>query len=639
MYLLNTSGLPSRHPVTSVVVCPSRVVKFIGRMIKLLSGNEALALGAYHAGVRVAAAYPGTPSTEILETLARFGDIYAEWSTNEKVAMEVALGASYAGVRSLASMKQVGLNVASDPFMAASTTGINAGMVVICADDPGIHSSQGEQDNRHYARLAKVPMLEPSDSQEAYELMVLAFDISEKFDTPVLVRTTTRVSHSKSVVKTTQSRVAASKLSVFKHNVQKYVMLPVFARIRHPLMEQRLMELASYAETFPLNQIIWGERHLGIVTSGVAYQYAREVFPKASFLKLGMTYPLPPNLLHQFASQVNRLIIIEELDPFLQENIQAMGIKVTGKEFLPRVGELNPRIIEEGGRSAGLLPGTPSGETPNTITDLPKRPPLLCPGCPHTGIFFVLNSIGQRFRLLDFEGKANTESKLIITGDIGCYTLAAYPPLNAMDTCACMGASIGQALGMEKSGIKTKVVAVIGDSTFLHSGITGLVNAVYNKGHITLIILDNGTTAMTGHQDHPGTGISAQGEKTRAVNLEHLIRGLGISDVKVVDAFNLKALRASIRSSLDSPELSVIIVRGACSMRIPRGSKPRVINTETCNQCGTCLLIGCSAIQRIQEEIHIDPALCIGESCTICQQLCPQKAIEPQPEIVNEAAK
>ena len=605
-------------------------------MIKLLSGNEALALGAYHAGVRVATAYPGTPSTEILEYLARFEDIYAEWSTNEKVAMEVGLGAAYAGARSLVSMKQVGLNVASDPFMAASTTGVNAGMVVVSADDPGIHSSQNEQDNRHYAKFAKVPMLEPSDSQEAYDLMAYAFDISERFDTPVLVRTTTRISHSKSVVKADQSRVVPAEQQGFPHNIAKYVMLPVYARLRHPLVEERMVKLAAYAEFFPLNQIFWGERHLGIVTSGVAYQYAREVFPQASFLKLGMTYPLPQNLLRHFAAKIDRLIVIEELDPFLQENIQAMGIKVTGKEFIPRVGELNPNIIETGASSAGLLAKTSPKKMLGIAPKLPERPPLLCPGCPHTGIFFVLSSLGQRTKSPSSKSKTPPEPKLIITGDIGCYTLATYPPLCAMDTCACMGAGIGQALGMEKADISKKVIAVIGDSTFLHSGITPLVNAIYNGGKITVIILDNATTAMTGHQDHPGTGISAQGKKTKAVELEHLVRGVGVSDVKVVDAFDIKALRASVRSSLESPELSVIIVRGACSVYTPR-SKPRAIDTEKCNNCGVCLMIGCPAIQSEKEQVCIDTALCVGDACTICQQLCPRQAIAPQYKIMKES--
>jgi indolepyruvate ferredoxin oxidoreductase alpha subunit len=588
---------------------------------RLLSGNEALAWGAYHAGVRVAAAYPGTPSTEILENLARFPDIYAEWSTNEKVALEVALGACYAGARSMASMKQVGLNVASDPFMAASTTGVAAGLVVICADDPGAHSSQGEQDNRHYAKLAKVPMLEPSDSQEAYDFMTHAFDLSEKFDTPVMVRTTTRISHSKSVVNLQAGRSEPPVTPGFRYDMRKYVMLPVHARLRHPMMEERLVNLAEYAETSPLNQVTWGAKQLGIITSGIAYQYAREVFPDACFLKLGMTFPFPRNLIHHFASQVDRLVIVEELDPFLQENIQAMGIEVAGKEFIPRLGELSADIVAEASRGFGLLSTAPPRQTTVT-TELPRRPPLLCPGCPHTGLFFILSSIGGRTKLA--KGKALKESKLIITGDIGCYTLGAYPPLLAMDTCACMGASIGQALGMEKAGVSNKVVAVIGDSTFLHSGITGLVDGVYNQGGITLVILDNGTTAMTGHQEHPGTGVSA---------------GIGVRDVKVVDAFDMKLLRSTMRSALDNSEISVIIVRGACSVQVPRRGQPRAIDQERCNLCGTCLLLGCSAIQREEDTIFIDAALCVGDACAICQQLCPQKAIAPQSRVTGEVVR
>ena len=605
-------------------------------MKKLLSGNEALALGAYHSGVTVAAAYPGTPSTEILESIARFDDVYAEWSTNEKVAMELGLGAAYVGARTLVSMKQVGLNVASDPFVAAATTGINAGMVVISADDPGIHSTQNEQDTRHYAKLAKVPVLEPSDSQEAYDFMAYAFNISEEFDTPVLVRSTTRISHSKSLVEINRSRVVPERQLCFKRDVQKYVMLPAFARVRHPLVEERLVKLASFAESFPLNQLLWGERHLGVVTSGVAYQYAREIFPKASFLKLGMPYPLPQNLLHQFARQVDRVIVIEELDPFLQENIQAMGIEVIGKEFIPRVGELNPWVIEESGYRAGLLPAPPPKREKKVTTDLPGRPPLLCSGCPHTGMFFVLSTMGQRPKSLNSEDK---ELKLIITGDIGCYTLATYPPLNAIDTTACMGASIGHALGMEKAGIGSKLVAVIGDSTFLHSGITGLVDAVYDEAQITLIILDNSTTAMTGHQDHPGTGVSAQGKKTQAVDIERLIRGIGVDDVKVVDAFDMKALRSAARSSMNNPELSVIIVRGTCAMRLRTRSGPRVIDAEKCDGCGTCLKIGCPAIQKEGEQVYIDATLCVGDACTICEQLCPEKAIGPVSIIAGEESK
>ncbi len=597
-------------------------------MKKLLSGNEAFALGAYHAGVMVAAAYPGTPSTEILESIAQFDEVYAEWSTNEKVAMELGMGAAYAGVRALVSMKQVGLNVASDPFMAASITGINGGLVVVVADDPGVFSTQNEQDTRHYAKLAKVPMLEPSDSQEAYALMPVAFEISEKFDTPVLVRSSTRISHSKSVVETNRRRSTTAKPASFKHDVGKYVMLPVHVRLRRPVVEERLVKLAAYADTFPGNQIIKGDKRLGVISSGVAYQYAREAFPKASFLKLGMTYPLPQKLLRRFASQVDRLIVVEELDPFLEENIQAIGIKVIGKEFIPRIGELNTGIVEEAGYRAGLL-AQPSRNKTATPQGLPGRPPVLCGGCPHAGIFFVLNTIGQRSKLLDARGKSEEQGKLIITGDIGCYTLATYPPLRAMDTTACMGAGIGQALGMEKAGIEGKVVAVIGDSTFMHSGITGVVDAVYNKSGVTIIILDNGTTAMTGHQEHPGTGISAKGKKTQTVELERLVKGVGVDDVKVIDAFDMKALRTAVRNSLENPELSVIIVRGACSVRLKKRNGQRAVEVEKCDDCETCLRIGCPAIQKLDEQVYIDATLCAGEACTICEQLCPKKAIGP----------
>lgn len=597
-------------------------------MKRLLSGNEALALGAYHAGVKVAAAYPGTPSTEILETLAGFKDIHAEWSPNEKVALEVALGASYTGVRAMASMKHVGLNVASDPFMAAATTGIVGGLVIISADDPGIHSSQNEQDNRHYARMAKVPMLEPSDSQEAYDFVALAFDISEKFDTPVLVRTTTRISHSKSVVNISRTRIEPNPAS-FTHNTAKFVMLPVNARSRRQLIEERLVTLKAYAETFPYNMVFWGSNRLGIISSGVAYQYAREVFPDASFLKLGMTYPLPEKLIRQFASRVEKLIVIEELDPFLEENTAALGIIVQGKEFIPRFGELNPDLVKKAAYQAGWLKPAAESTKIELPPGLPPRPPLLCPGCPHTGIFFVLNTIGQRSKLLDNQGKSEKEGNLIITGDIGCYTLATYPPFQAMDTTACMGAGIGQALGMEKAGVNANVVAVIGDSTFIHSGITGLVNAVYNQSRGTIIILDNGTTAMTGHQNHPGTGISAQGERTKAVNLEHLARGIGVEDVAVVNAFDIRALRSAVRKAISSPELSVIIVRGTCSVRLKTRSGQRAIDPEKCDGCGVCLKLGCPAIQKLNENLHIDVTLCAGDACTLCEQLCPKKAIAP----------
>ncbi len=591
---------------------------------KLLSGNEALALGAYHAGVRVAAAYPGTPSSEIMENVATYEGVYAEWSTNEKVAMEVAMGAAYSGVRALATMKHVGLNVAADAFMAASMTGVVGGLVVICADDPGIHSSQNEQDNRHYARLAKIPLLEPADSQEAYDLMPLAYDISERYDTPVMVRSTTRISHSQSVVSITGSRPADDRQAAFHYNVQKYVMLPVNALPRHGKVEERMAKLAEYTETFPGNRIMEGDRKLGVISSGVAYQYAREVFPDASFLKLAMTWPLPKKLIKKFAGMVDRVIVIEELDPFLQDNILAMGIPVTGKEFIPVVGELNTRVVEEAARRAGLLEGEPR-EFAAPAAGLPKRPPLLCPGCPHTGVYFTLNTLGQRGKLLEAQGP--TEPEIVIAGDIGCYTLGAYPPLNVLDTTACMGAGIGQAQGIEKAGVRSKVVAVIGDSTFMHAGTASLISAVYNQSHITVVVLDNHTTAMTGHQEHPGTGLTIRGEPAQVVDIESVVRGIGVKDVKVIDAFDTKALRTGLRDSINKDEISVVIVRGACAVRVRTRTGQRVIDSDKCNRCGVCLRLGCPAIQDDNGRLYIDATLCAGDNCGLCEQLCPQKAI------------
>ncbi len=596
---------------------------------KLLSGNEAIAIGAYHAGVLVATAYPGTPSTEILENLSKYKDIYAEWSTNEKVAMEVGLGASYAGVRTLVSMKHVGLNVAADPFMAAATTGIHGGLVVISADDPGIHSSQGEQDNRHFAKLARVPMLEPTDSQEAYDLIEIAFDLSEKYDTPVLFRITTRVAHSKSVVELDEQRNRKERTKRFHHDVGKYVMLPTNARNRVPNMHKRIVELTKYAETTAVNQVIDGDGKIGIVSSGVSYEYTREVFPQASFLKLGMTYPLPPELVQKFAGSVKKLFVVEELDPFLEENIRILGVHVEGKKHLPRFGELNKAAVHHAAVQAGLSNiANPVAEV-NLVKNLPGRPPLLCPGCPHSGAFFVLSTIGQRAKVLDAEGKSEKETGLIITGDIGCYTLATYPPLRAMDTTACMGASIGQAIGLEKAGVSSRIAAVIGDSTFMHSGITGIVDAVYNDSKITVIILDNGTTAMTGHQDHPGSGISAQGKITEKVDIEKLVRGAGVKDVQAVNAFDVKAVRGAIRSALDNPSLSVVIVRGKCAVINRVRKNPRQIDLARCNDCGVCVMIGCQAIQKRNDKLVIDATICMGDECRICEQLCPKQAIGP----------
>jgi indolepyruvate ferredoxin oxidoreductase alpha subunit len=458
--------------------------------------------------------------------------------------------------------------------------------------------------------------------------MLYAFDISERFDTPVMLRSTTRISHSNSLVEIRRERMKP-KQAAFRHDVQKYVMLPVYARMRRPLLEERLAKLATFAETFPYNKIVKGGTKLGIVSSSVAYQYAREIFPEASFLKLGMTYPLPQALIRKFAGSVDKVLVVEELDPFLEEHIRVLGIKVIGKEFIPRFGELDLHVMEDAGRRAGLLFAASKSQPVELPQGLPGRPPLLCPGCPHTGMFFVLSNLGQRARLLDDSGKAKGESKMIITGDIGCYTLGAYPPLRAMDTTACMGASIGKALGMEKAGVAQKVVAVIGDSTFMHSGITGVVDAVYNQSQITIVILDNSSTAMTGHQHHPGTGVSVQGEVTMPVDIEKLVKGIGVSDVKVVDAFDIKALRAAMRSSLDTPDLSVVIVRGTCAVLQKKRTRPRTIDVALCDNCGTCIKIGCTAIQKLDDQVSIDAMLCVGDACTVCQQLCPKKAIGP----------
>jgi indolepyruvate ferredoxin oxidoreductase alpha subunit len=589
-------------------------------MKKILSGNEALALGAYRAGVKVAAAYPGTPSTEILENIAFYPDIHAEWSTNEKVAMEVAIGACYAGVRAMASMKHVGLNVASDAFLAAAGTGVRGGLVVVTADDPGMHSSQNEQDNRLFARLAEVALLEPADSQECYEYIQIAFQISEQFDTPVLLRTTTRISHSKSVV-SVDDFLPETRLSrpVFITEPEKLVLLPQYARKRHPLARERIVGLMKFGDTFPCNREISGSSDVGIICSGVAFQYAMEAFPDAGFLKLALSYPLPENLIREFASRYKKLVIVEELEPFIEEQIRAMGICVSGKEYIPRTGELNTDVLRDSGLKAGWSNGDGRAiPVPSLNQFLPARPPLFCPGCSHTGLFFTLGTLAAR------KSKTTGEPGLVITGDIGCYTLGAYPPFSAMDSCGCMGAGIGQAQGIGWAGVKQKIVALIGDSTFMHSGITSLVNAVYNNFTGTVVILDNGTTAMTGHQPHPASGMLANGGKGQKVELEAVVRGIGVKNLSVVDAFDLKALRAVMKEALDSPELNVIIVRGTCAVASKKAQRPLRIN-EACDGCGVCLRLGCQALQKIGTSIGIDTAQCI--SCTLCQQVCPQKAI------------
>lgn len=595
-------------------------------MKQLISGNEAIALGAYHAGVSVCTAYPGTPSTEIMESLAHFSGIYTEWSVNEKVAMEVALGASYAGVRAMASMKHVGLNVASDPFMAAATTGVDGGLVVVECDDPGEHSSQGEQDNRHYARMAKVPMFEPTDSREAYELMDYAFRVSEEFDTPVLLRSTTRLSHCKTVVNVNGERPVNIKKPHFTPSPAKYVMVPSNARQRRYTMEDRIIKLREYVNRFPMNEMITADRKLGVISSGVSYQYAREVFKEASHLKLVTVYPFPDELIRKFAAGVDRIIVIEELDPFIEEEVQKLGIPVSGKSFIPIIGELSPEIVEKSAVEAGILP---SGGRLFTVpavpgTHLPPRPPLLCAGCPHMGAEYMFRKLGLAGSEPDENGRVD-KNRIIVTGDIGCYTLGVYAPLFAIDTSACMGASIGQALGMEKAGITEKIIAVIGDSTFFHSGITGLIDVVYNQGTSTVVIMDNGTTAMTGHQGHPGTGISAAGSPLRTVSLENLVKGIGIEDVGVVNAFDLESIKTAIRKAVGDEKPSVVIVRGDCPNNVKTRKPPYRVEAQSCVNCQACLKLGCPALRTGDESVYIDIENCTG--CGICAQACPKKCI------------
>jgi len=591
----------------------------------ILSGNEAIARGAYEAGVVVATAYPGTPSTEIIENVARYEGIYAEWSPNEKVALEVATGAAIGGCRALAAMKHVGVNVAADPLFTVSYTGIKGGLVIITADDPEMHSSQNEQDNRNYAKFAKVPMLEPSDSQEAKDFIKQAFELSERFDTPVFVRTTTRISHSKSVVELSEPQERPPKPTLEKHP-DKYVMVPAHARKRHPLVEQRIKDLEAFAEEFPENRMEIQDTSVGIITSGTCYQYAKEAFPEYSFLKLGMVYPLPKNKLREFARKVKKLYAFEELDPFFEEQVKALGIAILGKEVFPLCGEFDPGTAEQGIRG---LPEEKKKDT--SLPYLPPRPPTMCPGCPHRGLFYALNKL-----------------KVFVAGDIGCYTLACLPPLKAVDTCICMGASIGHAMGLDKalgSEALGKVVAVIGDSTFLHSGITGLLDVAYNRGACTIIILDNWTTAMTGRQDHPGTGMTIKGEPTSKVDYVKLAKALGVKQVKKVDPFNLKTLQTILRREVNRPEPSVVISDAPCVLfrRIEKaGSRPVMqVKSSDCIGCKACLQLGCPALewvllsqeaadarQKKKGEAYVNPSLCVG--CEVCAQICKKGAIKKQ---------
>ncbi len=576
---------------------------------KLLSGNEAMALGAYEAGVKVASAYPGTPSTEIMENLVNYEGVAAEWAPNEKVALDVAIGAAYAGKRALASMKHVGLNVAADSLFYAAITGHVAGLVIVTADDPGMHSSQNEQDNRNYAKFAKVPMLEPSDSAECRDFVAYAFDISEKFDTPVLLRTSTRIAHSQTVVDVEERQVSIgdSEVTPYVRDASKYVMIPGFARARHPIVERRLAALGEYAEGFAGNRIEWGSRDLGIITGGISYQYAREVFKDASFLKLGMSYPLPQKMIREFAAQVKRAIVVEDLDPFWEEQIRLMGIQVEGKKYFPIVGEFSPDVVRKSGVDAGLLEKR-EDLPPTEVSGLPGRPPILCVGCRHRGVYYALKKL-----------------KLVVNGDIGCYTLSVVPPLSAMDSCGCMGASIGVAHGVAKAGSGDGSVATLGDSTFFHSGIPALVNVAYNRGTTLTVILDNRITAMTGHQENPGTGKTLKGEETVSLDIERLVRACGIENVWTVDPWDLKEVETSVKAALATSKPAVVIAKGGCVLNTRERHGALVVNAERCNGCGLCLKVGCPAVIKADDKVVIDELQCIG--CKVCMQVCARKAI------------
>ena len=600
--------------------------------LKLLTGNEAIAQGAYEAGVKIAAAYPGTPSTEILENISKYKEIYCQWSVNEKVAMEFASGSSIAGARTLVAMKHVGLNVAADPFMTLSYTGINGGLVIVFADDPGMHSSQNEQDNRYYSKFSKIPMLEPSDSQEAKDFVKEALNMSEKFDTPVIIRTTTRISHSRSMVRVGER--CNSKSGSYKKNCQKYVMIPAYGMQRHRVLLERWEKLTKFSENSELNKTynppdISLDGNVGIITSGISYQYVREVFTNTPILKLSITSPVAKRTVKEFAKGKKLLIIIEELEPFLEEQIKEanLGIKIIGKEYFPQFGELSLEILEDlydeifgtslfkaissGNTNSGNIKPEGNVKAPDPGS-IPQRPPVLCAGCPHRPVFYILKKL-----------------KTVVMGDIGCYTLSVLPPLSSLDSCLCMGAGIGQALGMEKADpeLKGRIVSVIGDSTFFHSGITPLIDSVYNKSSGLIIILDNRTTAMTGRQVNPGIGKTLMGETTFEEKPEVIARAAGIKNVKVVNPYNLIFLEKTIKEELGKQELSVIVSRQKCVLLDRTKSSERVyIDVVECAECGLCLKFGCPAIEYRNNEYTINELLCTN--CKVCIDICKKGAIK-----------
>lgn len=576
-------------------------------MKKLMLGNEAFARGLYEAGCKVVSSYPGTPSTEITEEIAKYDEVYAEWAPNEKVAFEVALGASIAGARSFCGMKHVGLNVAADPLYTASYSGVNAGMVIAVADDQGMHSSQNEQDSRHHAIASKVPMLEPSDSGECKDFVKLAFEISENFDTPVIVRMSTRVAHSQSVVCTEERQ--EHELKEYVKTPQKYVMMPAYAKGRHIFVEERTKKLIEYAETSPLNRAEISEKaEFGVITNGAAYQYTKEALgEKASVLKLGMVNPMPVKLIRDFAEKYDKIYVIEELDGIIEQHCRNIGVNnIQGKEIFGYIGEISQSVIAE-----KIL-----GEKKEYVSldeNIPVRPPVMCAGCPHRGLFYCLKKMG-----------------VTVSGDIGCYTLGAVAPLNAMDTTICMGASVSALHGFNKArGEETehKSVAVIGDSTFMHSGMTGLVNIAYNNSNSTVIILDNSITGMTGHQQNPTTGKNLKGDPAYAVNLEELCKAIGIKRVRVVDPYKLSETEKTIKEELSADEASVIISRRPCALlKYVKHNPPFAVDKEKCIGCKACMKLGCPAISIRDKKAVIDHTQCVG--CGICKEQCKFSAIE-----------
>lgn len=571
----------------------------------LLSGNEAVARGAWEAGVILGTGYPGTPSSEILENLSGYSGLRAQWCPNEKVALEVASGASWAGGRVLVTMKHVGLNVAADPLFTLTYTGIGGGLVIAVADDPGLQSSQNEQDSRHYGRAARLPILEPADSREAREMTILGFRISEEFGLPVILRLVTRVSHSRTLAATGRRRRPSPPRIV--RDPERLVMIPKYAAVRHRVLEKKMERLSDYAETASINRVERGRRGRKIIASGIAYQYCKEVAPAAAYLKLGMVYPLPRKKLRKFARGKEKPFVVEELDAFLATEIRALGIEARSKRKEYGIGELNPDRVRN------LLKNRPE-KSPDPVT-LPGRPPVMCAGCPHRGVFWVLKKL-----------------KLFVTGDIGCYTLGTLPPLAALDTCLCMGAGVGQSEGYRRvlpPEEARKVAAVIGDSTFLHSGITGLIDIVYNGNGGVVIILDNRTTAMTGHQHHPGTGKTLMDEAVFPVSLEAVCRGVGVKRVKVISSYDLAALEEYLKDSLDRPEPSVLIARAPCVLlKGLKKKSPYRVESDQCVACGICLKSGCPALSAGEDgKVSIDPAACTG--CGICAGICPAGAIAP----------